>query len=288
MATAKTAVLTTLDAKVNSLAEILEVFSRDGGVIVHNMLSDEVRNSLRSELAESMQSTDAGTKSSDKGVQEFWGSNTKRFTRLAYRSKSFRDHVLVHPLLRGVANSELGPHCASYWMNTGQVMIIGPGEKAQWLHRDADNWPLILGPTAIPVTVSCMFALSDFTAEGGATRVVPGSHKWDDFSRKAQDHEISQAIMPAGSALIYSGTVLHGGGANTTSTVWREGMHLSFLVGWLTPEEAGCIGIPEDIARTLTPDQQQLLGYRCYSGDVKAARLWTIDYEDIPVGMKWE
>jgi ectoine hydroxylase-related dioxygenase (phytanoyl-CoA dioxygenase family) len=288
MATAKTAVLTTLDAKVNSLAEILEVFSRDGGVIVHNMLSDEVRNSLRSELAESMQSTDAGTKSSDKGVQEFWGSNTKRFTRLAYRSKSFRDHVLVHPLLRGVANSELGPHCASYWMNTGQVMIIGPGEKAQWLHRDADNWPLILGPTAKPVTVSCMFALSDFTAESGATRVVPGSHKWDDFSRKAQDHEISQAIMPAGSALIYSGTVLHGGGANTTSTVWREGMHLSFLVGWLTPEEAGCIGIPEDIARTLTPDQQQLLGYRCYTGDVKAARLRTIDYEDIPVGMKWE
>jgi ectoine hydroxylase-related dioxygenase (phytanoyl-CoA dioxygenase family) len=288
MATANTAVLTSLDAKVHSLAEILAVFHRDGGVIVHNMLSDEVRNSLRSELAESMQSTTAGTKSSDKGVQEFWGSNTKRFTRLAYRSKSFRDHVLVHPLLRGVANSELGPHCASYWMNTGQAMIIGPGEKAQWLHRDADNWPLILGPTAKPVTVSCMFALSDFTAESGATRVVPGSHKWDDFSRKAQDHEISQAIMPAGSALIYSGTVLHGGGANTTSTVWREGMHLSFLVGWLTPEEAGCIGIPEDIARTLTPDQQQLLGYRCYSGDVKAARLWTIDYEDIPVGMKWE
>jgi len=288
MATAKSAVLTSLDAKVHSLTEIFDVFSRDGGVIVHNMLNEEVRNSLRSELAESMQSTNAGTKSSDKGVQEFWGSNTKRFTRLSYRSRTFRDHVLVHQLLRGVADRELGPHCASYWMNTGQAMIIGPGEKAQWLHRDADNWPLILGPTAKPVTVSCMFALSDFTAESGATRVVPGSHKWDDFSRTAQDHEITQAIMPAGSALIYSGTVLHGGGANTTSTVWREGLHLSYLVGWLTPEEAGCIGIPEEIARTLTPLQQQLLGYRCYTGDVKAARLWTIDYEDIPVGMKWE
>ena len=173
-------------------------------------------------------------------------------------------------------------------MNTGQVMIIGPGEKAQWLHRDADNWPLILGPTAKPVTVSCMFALSEFTAENGATRVVPGSHKWDDFTRKAVDSEVTQAVMPAGSALIYSGTVLHGGGANTTNAEWREGMHLSFLVGWLTPEEAGCIGLPEDIARTLTPLQQQLLGYRCYTGDVKAGRLWTIDYEDIPVGMKWE
>ena len=114
MATANTAVLTSLDAKVHSLAEILEVFHRDGGVIVHNMLSDEVRNSLRSELAESMQSTDAGTKSNDSGVQEFWGSNTKRFTRLSYRSKTFRDHLLVHPILRSVADDELGPNCASY------------------------------------------------------------------------------------------------------------------------------------------------------------------------------
>ena len=126
MATANTAVLTSLDAKVHSLAEILAVFHRDGGVIVHNMLSDEVRNSLRSELAESMQSTDAGTKSSDKGVQEFWGSNTKRFTRLAYRSKTFRDHLLVHPILRDVADDDLGPHCASYWMNTGQMMMVKP------------------------------------------------------------------------------------------------------------------------------------------------------------------
>jgi ectoine hydroxylase-related dioxygenase (phytanoyl-CoA dioxygenase family) len=247
-----------------------------------------VRNSLRSELAESMQSTDAGTKSSDSGVQEFWGTNTKRFTRLAYRSKTFRDHLLVHPILRGVADDELGPHCASYWMNTGQAMIIGPGEKAQWLHRDADNWPLVLGPTAKPVTVSCMFALSDFTAVGGATRVIPGSHKWDDFTRKAADAEVTQAVMPAGSGLIYSGTVIHGGGANQTDNYWREGLHLSYVVGWLTPEEAGCVGLPEDIARTLSPIQQQLLGYRCYTGDAKAARLWTIDYEDIPVGMKWE
>jgi ectoine hydroxylase-related dioxygenase (phytanoyl-CoA dioxygenase family) len=117
---------------------------------------------------------------------------------------------------------------------------------------------------------------------------VPGSHAWDSFERKALDHEITQAVMPAGSGLLYSGTVLHGGGNNTTTDTWREGLHLSFVVGWLTPEEAGCIGLPEELARTLTPLQQQLLGYRCYTGDAKAARLWTIDYEDIPTAMNWE
>jgi hypothetical protein len=65
-------------------------------------------------------------------------------------------------------------------------------------------------------------------------------------------------------------------------------MHLSYLVGWLTPEEAGCIGISDEVARTLTPLQQQLLGWRCYDGDTAAARLWTLDYEDIPVALDWE
>ncbi|NBT38034.1 MAG: hypothetical protein EBT21_08000, partial [Actinobacteria bacterium] len=72
-----------------------------------------------------------------------------------------------------------------------------------------------------------------------------------------------------------------------TADVWREGMHLSYLVGWLTPEEAGCLGMSEEVARTLRPLQQQLLGWRCYDGDMAAARLWTLDYEDIPVALDW-
>ncbi len=280
-------VLAQFDARTDSFDSIWEAFSRDGAAIVHHMLESETIARLREELAATTRSTSAGTKSTDSMVQKFWGSQTKRFTRLASRSKTFRDDVLVHPILRQVADREILPHCAAYWMNTGQVMIIGPGQSAQWLHRDADNWPLVLGPNERPVTISCMFALTEFTAEAGATRVVPGSHRWDDFSRVPNPDEVIQAVMPAGSALIYSGTVLHGGGENTTADVWREGMHLSYLVGWLTPEEAGCLGMSEEVARTLTPFQQQLLGWRCYDGDMAAARLWTLDYEDIPIALDW-
>ena len=287
MGVAQRPVLAEFDARTDSFESIWEAFVRDGATIVHHMLAPDTLTRLREELASTTRTTSAGTKSSDAMVQKFWGSNTKRFTRLASRSATFRDEVLVHPILRQAADREIGPHCAAYWMNTGQVMIIGPGQTAQWLHRDADNWPLVLGPNERPVTISCMFALTEFTAQSGATRVVPGSHRWSDFERAATDDEVIQAVMPAGSGLLYSGAVLHGGGENTTSDVWREGMHLSYLVGWLTPEEAGCIGISDDVARTLTPLQQQLLGWRCYDGDTAAARLWTIDYEDIPVALDW-
>lgn len=288
MGVAQRPVLAEFDARTDSFESIWEAFVRDGAAIVHHMLAPDTLARLREELASTTRATSAGTKSTDAMVQKFWGSNTKRFTRLAARSATFRDEVLVHPILRQAADREIGPHCAAYWMNTGQVMIIGPGQSAQWLHRDADNWPLVLGPNERPVTISCMFAVTEFTAETGATRVVPGSHRWSDFERTATDDEVIQAVMPAGSGLIYSGAVLHGGGKNSTTDVWREGMHLSYLVGWLTPEEAGCIGISDEVARTLTPLQQQLLGWRCYDGDTAAARLWTLDYEDIPVALDWE
>ena len=280
--------LQVLDTKHNSLTEILAVLAQDGGVIVHNMLSPQVVANLLIELAPQSETSQVGPKSSNENVNHFWGQQTKRFTRLAQRSQTFADEVLVHPTLTGVADELLKPYCASYWMNTGQMMIVMPGGAPQYMHRDSDDWPAMCSPSAPPCQISCMFALSDFTAENGATRVAPGSHLWSDYSRQAADDEITQAVMPAGSGMIYLGKTLHSAGANKTENEARFGMHLSYVLGWLTPEEAGCLGVTEDRAKTFTKQQQQLLGYRCYdASDLNGGRLWTVDYEDVPVGLKW-
>ena len=280
--------LQVLDTKHNSLTEILAVLAQDGGVIVHNMLSPQVVANLLIELAPQSETSQVGPKSSNENVNHFWGQQTKRFTRLAQRSQTFADEVLVHPTLTGVADELLKPYCASYWMNTGQMMIVMPGGAPQYMHRDSDDWPAMCSPSAPPCQISCMFALSDFTAENGATRVAPGSHLWSDYSRQAADDEITQAVMPAGSGMIYLGKTLHSAGANKTENEARFGMHLSYVLGWLTPEEAGCLGVTEDRAKTFTKQQQQLLGYRCYdASDLNGGRLWTVDYEDVPVGLNW-
>jgi ectoine hydroxylase-related dioxygenase (phytanoyl-CoA dioxygenase family) len=288
MNTVQSLVLQELDTKRNSLTEILAVLAQDGGVIVHNMLSPQVVANLLSELAPQSETSQVGPKSDNENVNHFWGQQTKRFTRLAQRSQTFADEVLVHPTLTGVADELLKPYCASYWMNTGQMMIVMPGGAPQYMHRDSDDWPAMCSPTAPPCQISCMFALSDFTAENGATRVAPGSHLWSDYSRQATDNEITQAVMPAGSGMIYLGKTLHSAGANKTESEARFGMHLSYVLGWLTPEEAGCLGVTEDRAKTFTKQQQQLLGYRCYdASDLNGGRLWTVDYEDVPVGLNW-
>ncbi|KAH8064648.1 dioxygenase [Aureococcus anophagefferens] len=101
--------------------------------------------------------------------------------------------------------------------------------RGRWLHRDAENWGHFCdGPKSIPVTVSCMFAVTDFKAETGATRVAPGSHGWRDFRTEARPDQILQAEMKAGSGLIYSGKVVHSGGANATADEWRGAASILF------------------------------------------------------------
>ena len=56
------------------------------------------------------------------------------------------------------------------------ALVVGPGQGAQFLHRDIAIWPFIeeAGLAAPQAMVSILLALSDFTEEVGATRVIPG------------------------------------------------------------------------------------------------------------------
>ena len=100
------------------------------------------------------------------------------------------------------------------------------------------------------IQVASVIALDDFRAENGATRVVPGSHRWP-RARKPEEHEIADAVMPAGGAVIYLGSTIHGAGANSTREEWRRGLHISYVLGWLRTEENNYLAVPPEVARTL-------------------------------------
>jgi len=84
--------------------------------------------------------------------------------------------------------------------------------------------------------------MNDFTAENGATRVIPGSHRFDDrLAFKEGDTE--PAEMGAGSILFYTGALYHGGGANRSSAV-RYGLNLTYTRAWLRQEENQYLAVP--------------------------------------------
>jgi len=256
---------------------IFDAVAHDGAAIVEDVLSRPMLGALRTELGPDIEEGRAGSLAQSQRVQNFHGRNTKRICSLARRSQAFVE-LMLHPLLLGFADRFLLPACRDYWLNTGQLMIVGPGEPAQRLHDDEGNWPYLPWPGP-EVTVSSMWALSDFTAEVGATRVVPGSHLWPDRDREATEADVTQAIMPAGSVLLYSGKVQHGAGANRTQDSWRWGLHVSYVAGWLRPEENHNMAVPIEVARRLPERAQALLGYTSYIPD-NGGRLGLVEFED--------
>ena len=66
--------------------------------------------------------------------------------------------------------------------------------------------------------------------------------------------------MSAGSVLLYTGGVFHGGGENC-STSDRIGVNLTYTLGWLRQEENQYLSCPPEIAREFSAEMQDMLGY---------------------------
>jgi ectoine hydroxylase-related dioxygenase (phytanoyl-CoA dioxygenase family) len=248
--------------------QILDAFDKDGGLIVEGIFPGAVIAHLLDDLTAAAESFAPGQATQGLGElgKFFVGANTIRYSSLGKLSSAYFD-LLDNPVYEAVADAVLLPNCGSYWVNTAQAMFIGPGEPAQMLHRDCDNWSQYvsgLWPNCPEVTISAMIALDEFTEELGATRVIPGSHRWEEYTDRGSAEQATAAEMQPGDALIYSGKVVHGGGANQTEDRWRRAMHLSFVAGWLVPEESSPLDYSDEDLRDRSPRVQRLLGHRSY------------------------
>lgn len=230
-------------------AKVLADLDTQGYSVVERLLTTAEAAAKRVELTAVLDRTPTGR-------NEFEGYNTRRVYALFAKTRAF-DDAAVHPLIEEVAEAVLGPHQLS--APTG--IEIGPGEPAQILHRDDSIYPLT--EPHPEVVLNTMWALDDFTAANGATRLVPGSHKWEPGRWPGDGDEVIQAEMPAGSVIFYVGHLFHGGGANQTDRP-RLGVILEYAASWLRPQETHLLAVPQEIARTLPERLQELLGYNIY------------------------
>lgn len=241
-------VLVTLPATA-SAEQILEIIARDGALILAGVLSASEVDTLHAELAPYIAATRPGRDS-------FTGFNTTRTGALVARSPAARE-LVAHPKVVDAANRFLAPYCNRIQLHLTQVIRLAPGQPSQLIHRDRWAWGTWL--KGLEPQFNTIWALTDFTVENGATQVVPGSTQWPD-DRVPEPHEITQAVMPRGSVLLYTGSVFHGGGANRSDGD-RIGINITYALGWLRQEENQYLSCPPEIARTLPPALQDLIGY---------------------------
>jgi ectoine hydroxylase-related dioxygenase (phytanoyl-CoA dioxygenase family) len=223
----------------------VESLEHDGYALIDSAMPLDSVAHARSEIVRLLRDT-------PEGRDDFEGRNTQRVYALFGKTTAF-DAAATHPEVLAVLDRMLG----HYQLSAPTGIAIGPGESAQPLHPDDAIYP-IPRPHA-ELVVNVMWPLEDFTEANGATRIVPGSHRWiDQIPTPATP---TRAIaMPAGSALLYLGSLWHGGGANTTDGT-RIGVVLHYAVSWLRPVENHVLVVPPEQAGERSPRLQELLGY---------------------------
>jgi len=232
-------------------AEVAAVLAEDGAVIVDDHADLALLDRFDAEITPFVDATPTGP-------DDFSGHNTRRTGALIARSPA--SHQLVmDPLVLATCGTVLG-HATSFQLHLTQVISIGPNEPAQPIHRDQWAYDFFTFPKDYEVQCNTIWALTDFTEENGATRVIPGSNHYEDKLRLSVDDSVP-AEMSRGSVLVYTGAVYHGGGANRSSSV-RKGINITYNLSWLRQEENQYLSVPLDTARELPVELLRLMGYQ--------------------------
>jgi ectoine hydroxylase-related dioxygenase (phytanoyl-CoA dioxygenase family) len=235
-----------VEPHVNAIAET-------GYTIVENAIEPDLVDELNASLARLEAFFDV-----QPAPNSFEGHHTLRvYNLLAYDDGWQR--VPVHDAVLPIVDQVLDPGCL---ISSLSSINIGPGETAQPIHADDQLIPI---PKPHPPTVcNSMWALTDFTAENGATRLIPGSHLRDHSPDYGAPYDSVPAEMSKGSVLIWHGSLWHGGGANTTDQA-RIGIAMNYCAGYIRQQENQQLGLPREKVATFDWRLQQLVGYGTYN-----------------------
>lgn len=230
--------------------EAAAILKEDGAVVIDHLISAEAMDNVATELKPFIDATRFGP-------DDFAGRRTKRTGGLVGRSQACRD-LVMNPTILATTKKVLS-HAMSFQLHLTQVIAIGPGEPAQPIHRDQWAFDFFPFPKGYEVQCNTLWAMTDFTEQNGATRVIPGSNLFEDKLQFTEKDSVP-AEMTKGSVLLYTGAVYHGGGANRSDAT-RVGINITYNVSWLRQEENQYLSVPLEVAKTLPVDLLRLMGY---------------------------
>jgi ectoine hydroxylase-related dioxygenase (phytanoyl-CoA dioxygenase family) len=216
----------------------------------------------------------------------FEGLHTTRVYNLLVHGSTFQK-IPVHPKVLPVVEGVLDP---GLLISSLSSIAIGPGEQAQPIHADDQLIPL--SRPHIPIICNTMWAITDFTEDNGATRLVPGSHLSNEPPNPLEPYDDTVAAgMSKGSVLVWVGSLWHGGGANATDQR-RVGIAMNYCAGYIRQQENQQLGVPPALVRTFSRRLQELVGYSVYNGLIghidKKHPAKVVLAEDQGVDMVWD
>jgi ectoine hydroxylase-related dioxygenase (phytanoyl-CoA dioxygenase family) len=195
-----------------------ERLDRDGYVLLEDAMGPDLLRELRAAIHAQFD-----TEGADAGREFKTEANAQRLANLVNKGEVFRRAILLPRMIAGVRHvlgedaklSSLNARSADPHSDEGQPLHVDmsaiPDERGYWV-------------------CNTVWLLDDFTAENGATRVVPGSHRWHQRPQEVLADPMAPhpdevlVLGRAGSIAVMNAHTWHGGTANRTDRP-RLAMH---------------------------------------------------------------
>ncbi len=220
--------------------------NENGYVIIPELMSPEFMTDLKAQVSPLL---------THDGRNEFEGHKTRRIYSVIEKTMACNP-LVEHPLILALLDRVL---MQNYLLSQLQVIDVYPGEVRQPLHHDDGFYP-IARPRP-PFSAATIWAIDDFTADNGATLVVPGSHIWEDRPpSEIKDSDMVPAVMPAGSVVFFLGTLWHCAGANNSDAT-RMAATAQYCEPWARQQENYSLAISRERAKQCSERMQAMLGY---------------------------
>ncbi|KAL4785925.1 hypothetical protein BJX76DRAFT_366545 [Aspergillus varians] len=218
---------------------------------------------------------------------------TRRCTNLVGRSKTVREKWVIDPLIRKLTGTFVDKTTSNYYGETKHTYTseaicsvvmtfdVGPGAKAQRLHRDDKNFHIDHEDQSgtgyrvgSDVMMNFMVPGVKTTFENGATLAIPGSHLWGS-DRIPKTSEAIAAEMEATDCWVMLGGLYHAGGANITENEHRVLHGFFFCRGFYRQEENVYLANSAEDVLSWSPEVQKVMGYELSSPNIGFVHLKT-------------
>ena len=233
-----------------TIEEAAAVIAEHGHVIIDQLVPASVMDQVLTDMQPIMEAKSFSE-------NEWFGNGCQRVGNLVAHSPTGRD-LVMNPLVLGAVKKVLG-HASVIQLCTTEMISLNSGAPAQFLHTDELIYEKFPFPDDYVVGCNTLWALTDFTDENGATRVIPGSHIRPHAEYRMED--TVPAEMVRGSVLIFTSKLWHAGGHNRSNGI-RRAQAINYSVGWVRQGENQFLACPQEIARTLPEDLLKLMGYQ--------------------------
>jgi len=230
----------TLTTELNRLLD-------DGYVVLPEVLPTDTLRLVREQLEPHLQGEYPGR-------NDFEGLQSERVYALLDKAPAIAE-LVAHERTIPLIDRVLEPN---YLLSACLAIQLHPGETAQAWHYD-DAFVTMPKPRD-SFSASTIWAIDEFTADNGATEVIPGSHRWGNDPVVGDRDDAVVVEMPAGSVVVFFGTTVHRGGANRSGGT-RLAITPQYCAPWARPQETFMLSVRQEMAARYPERVQQLLGY---------------------------